>query len=75
MDPINDLGKICKTSVNTRDNAIVCDICNSWVHIRCNWLDKKDYKAFQDDQDKSFYCLLCMNDIKPYSKLNDIGFE
>ena len=45
------------------------------MHIRCNWLDKKDYKAFQDDQDKSFYCLLCMNDIMPYSKLNGIGFE
>ena len=38
-------------------------------------LIKKDYKAFQDDQDESFYCLLCMNDIMPYSKLNDIEFE
>ena len=56
MDPINDLCKICKTA--TRDNAIVCDICNSWVHIKCNWLDKKDYEAFQDDPDKSLYCLL-----------------
>ena len=75
MDPINDLCKICNVSVNTGDNAIVCDICNSWVHTRCNWLDKKDYKAFQNDHDKSFYCLLCMNDVMPYSKLNDNEFE
>ena len=75
MDPINDLCKICNISVHIRDNAIVCDLCNSWIRTRCNWLDKKDYKAFQDDQDKHFYCLLCMNDIMPYSKLNDNEFE
>ena len=75
MYPINNVCRICDISVHIRDNAIVCDICNSWVHTRCNWLDKKDYKAFQDDQDKSFYRLLCMNDIMPYSKLNDNEFE
>ena len=57
MEPINDLCKICTKKVHRNDNAIVCDICNSWVHIRCNKLDKKDYKSFQDDYDKTFYCL------------------
>ena len=57
MDPINDLCKIYDISVHIRDNAIVCQLCNSWVHTRCNWLDKKDYKAFQDDQDKTFVLL------------------
>ena len=42
---------------------------------RRNWLDKKDYKAFQDDQDKSFYCLLCMRELIPFSKLNDNEFD
>ena len=65
----------CKSTVHIRDNAIVSDLCNSWVHIRCNWLDKKDYKAFLDDPGKSFLCLRCLKDIMPFSKLGDNEFE
>ena len=68
---VNDLCKICIKKVHKLDNAIVCDICNVWVHTRCNKLDKKDYKMFKDDQDKSFYCLHCMKDIIPFSRLTD----
>ena len=55
--------------------AIVCDLCNSWIHIRCNWLDKNDCKTFQENPNKSFFCLQCLKDIMPYSKLNDNEFE
>ena len=74
-EPVNDLCKICTKIVHKHDNAIVCDICNLWVHTRCNKLDKKDYKMFKDDEEKSFYCLKCMNDIIPFTKLTDNEFN
>ena len=75
MDPLNDLCNLCNKTVHIRDNAIVCDLCNSWIHIRCNWLDKNDYKTFQENPNKSFFCLQCLKDIIPYSKLNDNEFD
>ena len=74
MEPSNDLCKICSKKVHKLDNAIVCDICNTWVHTRCNKLDKKDYKTFKDDEDKSFYCLHCMKDTIPFTNLTDTEF-
>ena len=47
MDPINDLCKICNISVNTQDNAIICDICNSWVHIDAIGSIKNIIKLFK----------------------------
>jgi hypothetical protein len=74
MEPLNDLCKICLQEVYQHENAIVCDICNVWVHTRCNNLDKKDYKKFKDDQDKSFYCFHCMKDTIPFTSLTNNEF-
>ena len=34
----------CKKSVNDRDNAIQCDICQTWIHLKCNTLNHIEYK-------------------------------
>ena len=39
--------KICNKNVNHKDHAIQCDICNCWVHIKCNNLNYIDYKYLQ----------------------------
>ena len=31
--------KICENNVTNSDQAIQCDLCDSWVHIKCNDLD------------------------------------
>ena len=28
--------KICNVNVNNKDSAARCDICQSWVHAKCN---------------------------------------
>ena len=74
MIPPNDICKICNKDVHISDNATLCDTCNTWIHIRCDWLDKNDYKSFQNDIDKSFHCLLYTRELFPFSTLNDSEF-
>ena len=67
---------ICHKAVAHNHKAIVCDICNQWIHIKCNKLDASDYKHFQDDinQDENFFCLNCLAHNIPFSKLNNSEF-
>ena len=67
--------KRCLKSVNNNHNAILCDICESWVHIKCNKYDRKDYNDYKNDPSKTFHCLNCIEDIIPFSKLNDNEFD
>ena len=32
----------CEIILNARDKAIRCDLCNKWIHIRCNDLNDLD---------------------------------
>ena len=51
---------ICFRPVAFNHKAIVCDACEKWIHIKCNKLDDKDYKYFQDDinRDENFSVLI-----------------
>ena len=68
---------ICKKSVNENHRAIECSLCGHWVHIKCNFLDSKDYAAFQDEKNdyKSFFCLNCVSENLPFSLLNNTEFS
>ena len=66
-------------NVNTTHHAICCDICDQWVHIRCNLLDDKDYNKLinnpESDQSKNdLYCINCLKDILPFNKLSDSDY-
>ena len=34
-------------SVTDKDDAIQCDICQAWIHLKCNKLNHIDYKYLQ----------------------------
>ena len=36
--------KLCPKNVSDNDNPILCDLCQTWVHIKCNHLNYIDYK-------------------------------
>ena len=70
---------ICSKNVNENHHAICCDICDQWVHIRCNLLCEKDYNSLKNnpesDQPKNdFYCMTCINNILPFNKLSDSDY-
>ena len=62
--------KICSYNVNDKDHAIQYDICNFWVHIKCNNLNYIDYKYLQSNNDR-WYCITCSSLIFPFNWLKE----
>ena len=60
---------ICSKSVNSNHRSIQCDICNQWIHIKCNKLSGSDYEYLQRSDD-SWYCLKCTCELFPFSDFN-----
>ena len=44
---------ICAKSIADSD-----DMCNSWIHIKCNILNYIDYQYLNGDYDKDYSCKL-----------------
>ena len=40
---------VCSKNVQNNHRAICCDVCDQWVHVRCNLLDVKDYTEMKND--------------------------
>ena len=68
---------VCNKNVNTNHRAICCDICDKWVHIKCNQLNEKDYKIIKNDTNKDdavFYCIKCVSQIFPFNSLTNSDY-
>ena len=66
---------ICHKNVSNNARAILCECCNLWSHAKCNKIDSKDYKNYQTDEKRSFFCMKCNEKIIPFAKLNDFEFD
>ena len=63
---------ICSKHVR---KGLCCDICDQWVHLKCNILDDKEFNYHKKNPDASFHCLKCMETFVPFSTLNDNQFN
>ena len=59
--------------LNVTDSAAQCDICQSWVHIKCNKLNHIDYKYLQGSNEP-WYCFSCCSNIFPFGTLTNRDF-
>ena len=64
---------ICEKSVSDKDDAIQCDICQAWIHLKCNKLNHIDYKYLQGSSDP-WFCLYCCSSIFPFGFLTNKDF-
>ena len=67
---------ICAKAVAKNHNAVCCDICNLWVHIKCNNMTKLCYRKLQQSHEP-WDCQKCIKQVLPsseltYSQLNSI---
>ena len=68
--------RACKKSVNKNHHALLCNLCGTWIHLKCNKLSKKDYtKLMLEDDNEPFLCLCCLAENIPFSSLNDHHFN
>lgn len=45
----------CYRAVAKNHNAVYCDSCNLWVHMKCNNLIKFCYRKLQASQEPSYF--------------------
>ena len=66
--------KICKKSVNSNHKSIQCDICDNWIHLKCNNLNDIDNNSLKNSNEP-WYCISCITIILPYGNLtNELFF-
>ena len=61
--------RICARNVHDKDKAVKCDLCELWIHIKCNNLNYLDYRYLQNC-DESWYCIKCCSTVFPFSSLS-----
>ena len=61
--------KICVKNVQDKDKAVQCDLCELWIHIKCNSLIYLDCRHLQNC-DESWYCIECCSTISPFNSLS-----
>ena len=61
--------KIRAKNVQDKDKAVQCELCELWIHIKCNNLNYLDYRYLQNC-DESWYCIECCSTILPFDSLS-----
>ena len=64
---------ICQKAVANNHKAICCDICNKWIHISCNNLDRKTYIKLQRSN-TTWYCIRCLQEELPFNTTTNQEF-
>ena len=66
----------CNRRVAINHKAIQCDVCDKWIHIKCNGLKNSDYAHYQNpvNEHEQFICINCMSENVPFSNLNNNEF-
>ena len=59
---------LCK-NVSENVKAVQCDLCELWVHIKCNNLNCLDYRYLQNSNEP-WYCIECCSTIFPFNSLS-----
>ena len=67
--PYRICGKMYLTKIKlfTVTKAVQCDLCELWVHIKCNNLNYLDYRY--QNSNKSWYCMECCSTIFIFNSL------
>jgi len=75
----NDCCKKCDIIFRKNANAISCDLCDEWFHLKCSGLNKDIFKKLAESDDE-WYCTPCKSFIFPFNsidsnKLTSLGFN
>ena len=72
--PVKFPSKIRKKAVAQNHKAVCCDVCDTWVHIKCNKINTQTYNILKKEK-ASWSCIECSKDVFPFSKLNETDFS
>ena len=58
--------RICAKNVSDKDKAVQCDLCELWVHIKCNDRNYLGYRYLENSYE-SWYCIECCSSMFPFN--------
>ena len=61
---------ICSKAVANNHQAIKCDKCNLWIHIKCNKMNKQTYNYLKPNN-SHWLCVSCTKGFLPFSGIED----
>ena len=50
--------KICNNPVVKNHEAVQCDKCQLWVHMKCNKINIQTYNKLKEEE-TAWYCISC----------------
>eukprot|EP00111_Clytia_hemisphaerica_P012225 TCONS_00035889-protein len=65
--PVKYPCNFCQRAVAKNHKGIQCDICDHWVHIKCNNTTNGEYLYLQNNNDVSWCCQKCTLSSIPFS--------
>ena len=70
------LCNICAKSIRGNAKAVCCDVCDNWVHIKCNSISPSRYADLcEETNNEPFFCIRCFNDELPFGLATDSIFK
>ena len=61
--------KICINDVKDNDPAVLCDLCEKWVHTACIGIQETQYESLKR-RHLPWYCPYCITEF-PFSSVNN----
>ena len=61
--------RICAKAVHDKEKAVQRDLCELWIHVKCNNLNYLYYRYLQD-YDESWYCVEYCSTMFPFNSLS-----
>ena len=61
---------ICCKPVASNHRAVQCDVCDLWIHIKCNSISPKEYEKLMES-DNQWTCIKCFNETVPFSETSN----
>ena len=58
---------ICCKPVASNHRAVQCDVCNLWIHIKCNSISPGEYEKLKETEDLQWFCVKCFKNNVPFS--------
>ena len=62
----------CTKVIKHNLNSLCCNVCNTWVHLKCSRLSKVDFETLsQGNKDEPWFCKTCIYESLPFGNLDN----
>ena len=64
----------CNKTLKINEKAILCDLCNHWLHLKCSNLTFSQYISLSTSY-APYYCIRCIEKNFPFTGINNVEYD